>query len=489
VGEEAVSEVIGTLILVGIVVVGITLVSVLLLSNPTPTEVPVFDTIISNQSRTIYIYHKGGDPLWVGQYKILVDGVDRTALFVSDGAEPWSVGKTLNYTSPTMPRRVTIFLSQAGGGASVLATQDFLPAITVPQAELPWFSNYVNDHCDWAYRKSLTIDHTKVSGNQADFPVLISLTDSDLSTHAQANGNDILFTSSDGTTILPHEIESYTAGTGALIAWVKVPSISSASDTVVYMYYGNPSAPSQQDPTNVWDGNYKAVWHFDHDFVDSTINPNDGTNSGSTNVAARIADGQDFNTNNYVGVGSDATIANIFASGGTYSAWIYPNTIGGTSEGRIGDKAQSNACSGGCYGWAFHLNTNNVLRFRQGFSGATGGNWASPASSITLGAWQYVTVTYNSANIANVPSIYINGISQALTVTSSPAGAPATDAAKVMRIGNYAGGTGRTFDGIIDEVRVSKSIRTPEWIATEYNNQNSPSTFYSVGTVEEWWKC
>jgi hypothetical protein len=121
---EAVSEVIGTLLLVGVVVVGIALVGVLLLSNPTPSKVPVLDSIVTNLSKTIYISHKGGDPLWKGQYRILVDGVDRTGLFVSDGAEPWSVGKTLNYTSPTMPKQVVLVSNQSQGGSIVLFSTD-----------------------------------------------------------------------------------------------------------------------------------------------------------------------------------------------------------------------------------------------------------------------------------------------------------------------------------------------------------------------------
>ena len=61
---------------------------------------------------------------------------------------------------------------------------------------------------------------------------------------------------------LSHEIERYGSATGALVAWVKVPSLPSATDTVLFMYYSNGSATSQQDATNVWDSNYKAVWHL-----------------------------------------------------------------------------------------------------------------------------------------------------------------------------------------------------------------------------------
>ena len=39
------------------------------------------------------------------------------------------------------------------------------------------------------------------------------------------------------------------------------------------------------------------------------------------------------------------------------------------------------------------------------------------------------------------------------------------------------------FTGTIDEVRVSSTIRNADWILTEYNNQSSPSTFYTLGPL------
>ena len=144
--EPAISEVVGTLILVGVVMIGILLVSTLLLSNPAASKVPVFSCIISNKSNVIYIYHKGGDSLYKGQYAILVDGVDRTASFVNNGDEPWSVGETMSYTSPTMPQKVVIvFLGDGKGGTTVL-TGSVLSPVLSPPSHLPippsvdWFS-------------------------------------------------------------------------------------------------------------------------------------------------------------------------------------------------------------------------------------------------------------------------------------------------------------------------------------------------------------
>ncbi|MCH7774014.1 MAG: DUF2341 domain-containing protein, partial [Bacteroidetes bacterium] len=118
----------------------------------------------------------------------------------------------------------------------------------------------------WAYKKLITIDYTKVSATLTDFPVLVSVTDVDLKDSdnggpIQPDGDDILFLKTDGTK-LSHEIEKYDGSTGQLAAWVKIPSLSSSTDTEFYLYYGNSSCSSQQDAANVWDSNYKGVWHM-----------------------------------------------------------------------------------------------------------------------------------------------------------------------------------------------------------------------------------
>jgi len=130
----AVSEVVGTIILVGVVMVGMALVGILLLSNPTPSNVPVSHFIISNASNTVYIYHKGGDPLYTGQYQILVDGGDQTGNFtiMSPGTQPWGIGETLSNTTPNMPKHIVIVFNQSGRGGTVLAVADLIGAVTIP---------------------------------------------------------------------------------------------------------------------------------------------------------------------------------------------------------------------------------------------------------------------------------------------------------------------------------------------------------------------
>ena len=116
---------------------------------------------------------------------------------------------------------------------------------------------------DWQYRKKLTLDETMVEDNLVNFPVLISFTgDTDLAADARSDFYDVLFTASDGTTKLDHEIESYNSTNGDIVAWVKVPTLSTEVDTKIFMYYGNAGANDQQNASGVWSDGYRAVWHL-----------------------------------------------------------------------------------------------------------------------------------------------------------------------------------------------------------------------------------
>ncbi|GAI07252.1 unnamed protein product, partial [marine sediment metagenome] len=128
---------------------------------------------------------------------------------------------------------------------------------TPDDVKLATTSNWYDTN--WSYRKQISIDYTKVDADLTDFPVLISLaSDSGLVAHAQSDGDDILFTSSDGTK-LSHEIEEFDDSIGKLVAWVKVPTLSSSTDTDIYMYYGNSSASNQQNVTGTTKGSASSL--------------------------------------------------------------------------------------------------------------------------------------------------------------------------------------------------------------------------------------
>lgn len=158
---------------------------------------------------------------------------------------------------------------------------------------------------NWLYRQKITIDNTKVAGDLTDFPVAIQIDSAnDVFNKALASGNDILFTASNGTTKLKHELSVYDNATPLLIAFVKT-NLSGSNDTIIYMYYGYSKADDQSDKNNVWDTNFKGVWHLEEDpsggaecILDSTSNGYTGTPEGSMTsgdlITAKIGKGIDF---------------------------------------------------------------------------------------------------------------------------------------------------------------------------------------------------
>ena len=141
--------------------------------------------------------------------------------------------------------------------AALLLTSIFASMMAVK----PVFGTAEWWNTDWQFRKPITINYSKVAGDLINFPVLIDMVDDDLAAKAQIDGDDIAFADYYGNK-LDHEIEFYNGTNGKLIAWVRIPFLSSTEDTTIYMYYGNPEALNQENREGVWDSNYMMVHHF-----------------------------------------------------------------------------------------------------------------------------------------------------------------------------------------------------------------------------------
>ncbi|MFX1324089.1 MAG: DUF2341 domain-containing protein, partial [Promethearchaeota archaeon] len=352
--------------------------------------------------------------------------------------------------------------------------------------EYPLFStNHPDNAYDYNYYKEITIDHTKVSGSAdlIDFPVLISMFDSDLHNKPQIDGDDIAFAID--FEWLDHEIElfnqNYNGTHAQLAAWIRIPILSPSVDTVIRMYYGNPYIDSRENPEGVWNNNYEAVWHMNQDpsssdILDSTSNNNDLIATGFASDV-RFYDGKVGTAISVDGINDN--LRNFGINGPvndfTFQTWFkFDNTYSG----------------GGSDMHFFHGNsaTNNYPLMR--FSSSTGvvvnhievtsdndetctGNknsWAADTwfqfvysrSMSAVRAYQYVNGSLdaedNSGDNAN-PHLLWDRIS----ILSSSVG------------GNNWG------PGAISEFRILTVTLSSDWIATEYNNQFNPSSFYSVG--------
>jgi hypothetical protein len=329
---------------------------------------------------------------------------------------------------------------------------------------------------NWQYRKAITIDPANVDNDLTSFPLLIDITDTDLSSEAHFDGDDILFTGADGTAKLDHEIESYAAGN--LVAWVSVPLLSSTEDTQLYMYYGNSAATNQENAQAVWDSNYVMVQHLDETsgtHYDSTSNGNDGTafNLASQNTTGKIDGADEFDaTGDLIDVGIDASL-DVFGPAQDFSIflWVKRDTLqtaGFFSSGSSGSNGIFFGSASANEDDLKFMSINNTVQID------------STTDVIGDTEWHHVGVTADrDGNL----QFWVDGVpihAESIAGSSAENWNRADDTYKI--------GTDRSengpMDGIIDEVRVSDILRGSGWISTSYTNQQDPSGFAAVGNVQ-----
>src|SRR3989338_2660971 len=335
-----------------------------------------------------------------------------------------------------------------------------------------WYSE------SYGYRKKFTIDYRKVAGgsNLTNFPVLISHTDSDIRTTANggksASGSgEFVITSSDGKTVLPHEIESYSATTGEIIAWVNVTTLSATQDTSIYMYYGGPSAggATNQNKTGTWNSNYTNVYHFGNGV---TLNLNDSSSGGRTltNNGAAAGSGK-ISGAAVVGDSGDDMVTASYQLGSTSvtaEMWVKATTF--DQNGQLFFRTGATPAT---EGWESFFDAAGAGSFYWWGDGQSGMS-ALSITPLTRNAWNYIVTTISGTT----GSVSYNGNTVNIgTVAASG------DVSTTLKLGEYTNGS-YNFNGSIDEARVSNVVRTTGWIKTQYNNQSSPRTFYTIGGQE-----
>jgi hypothetical protein len=105
----------------------------------------------------------------------------------------------------------------------------------------------------WSYRRPVVIDNTNNPNTLTDYQVLVTVDTASLIQQGkmQVDCDDIRFTDSDGSTLLPYWIEGPINAANTKI-WVKVPSIPASGTKVIYLYYGNPTAQSESSITDTF---------------------------------------------------------------------------------------------------------------------------------------------------------------------------------------------------------------------------------------------
>lgn len=276
--------------------------------------------------------------------------------------------------------------------------------------------------------------------------------------------------------------------------------LSTSSNTDWYIYYGNPAATEPVESSiygknNVWDEDYVGVWHLNeksggsNSIKDSTSNLNHGTdvNIGDLNLGI---DGKTGFAPSFSGDGVNASHVEVphhsslaVNNGLTIQTWMRPTNFGQSIDSGVVGKARGTGVDYCCaYSYGIRLNPSNVLRFDTP-DGLTQ-QWLWGDSPVSNNTWTKVTITYDGSN----KRIYINNQQdKSIDATGSityPAGNDPLRFGRIYGDGS-AGDDDRRYQGMLDEIRISKIARSFTWIQTDYNNQNSPETFWTVGSQEQ----
>lgn len=330
-------------------------------------------------------------------------------------------------------------------------------------------------------RKRLTVAGAEVPSPLDRFPVLVRLTDIELGAAAHPSGHDIYFTDQGGAP-LPFERTNYDGATGELLAWVKMDLTGGDQD--FYLYYGDGELGDEATPAQVWDNEFAGVWHLNRSadgmYHDSTGAGNDATEAKGVNPAAgQIGDAVEIDPGDTSGivVGDVAVVDDI-----TISVWVDADSF---SDWRNIVVKRNFADHRTEYALDAEDSSNGDVRFYY----RPDGNWyiweAERPVLETDAGWQYLTVTHR---VGEAPNFYLDGSVAAVGVQTEGSGSPARvaypDIATVLGGGVSVPGNWN-WDGRLDEVRISATVRSEDWIATEYNNQRANSAFLSAGAEEE----
>lgn len=325
----------------------------------------------------------------------------------------------------------------------------------------------------WPYRELITINHSYFSGTVTDFPFLLEIADLNLFYFARDDGGDIMFKTLGGVKI-PHEIEyfngnDYNAEKGKLLVWLRLPTLSSATDTRFYMYYGSDVVQNQEDPTALWSG-YVGVWHLNSlNAEDSTLNNYDVTfEDGFSSVDSHIGKGLSTTGSSY----ALEYIRRYYNADYFLSTWVKFSSTGkrylmatrtGVNSGS--DYIRGPGFNNGFFGWFF-----TASDFRSSGVNVNDDNWHHVAVAADYGTWNC--------------TFYVDG------VVAGTGNCPFYTVTNNYSLGAstyhlfFGASVGDRYIGQADEMQMAFVMFNDDYVYNSYINQLNPRVMASVGGQE-----
>ncbi len=190
------------------------------------------------------------------------------------------------------------------------------------------------------------------------------------------------------------------------------------------------------------------------DVRDSTANNNDAVYFGSVPSAGRLGGSRYFDGDDYLDVGSHSSL--MITGAMTVEAWVKIDDPNADVFMRL---LSSKSGWDGPSGYELEYNPlNNTLTL------LTSGSEFGRADDVDLDtAWHHVAATIDGASTR----IYVDGVD----VTTDDLANPLIPGAQAVHLGAHGAG-GSHFHGRMDEVRISDTVRSADWIAAQYQSMS-----------------
>lgn len=314
----------------------------------------------------------------------------------------------------------------------------------------------------------VTVDHTKVPADLTGFPLYVNLAampDAWWKTvlaggwdiRCRINGKEV-----------PREVVFCNPPNKIGELWIKA-DLSSTNDTVIKISVDGVSpAYAATDPLGaqaVWSDGFVGVWHM-QDAQDSTQYANHGTATATTTTPGIISSALSFD-------GANPSKIEIPAADSLY---LTPNNQWQMSAwGKTPGQPNVVLRSAAARGYVISIPTNSsTATFNFGVPPAVDNQTITGTTNkFTANAWHQWVSGYDGTKLFLAVD---GGNYETKTPTAGTTLVFQKDKTFIGANATFGGGV----TGAIDEVRISNKARSQAWIATEYANQNSPATFYTV---------
>ncbi len=364
----------------------------------------------------------------------------------------------------------------------------------------------------YSWQRSITIGPSVTQNtDQTNFPYLVRLDSSNVGTDLKTvafggliqnvNGYDIgFFSNSSCTSALTWDLPagSYDGSVGTVFAYVKLPTLSHTTNTVIYVCYDDATISTYQSTaSSVYPSGTGVMYHMETNgtVVDSMGNIN-GTITGTLNpVAAQVGLGLETTSNGASGgtagsfITANTTMGGIFNGSNTlvyFSAWVNP-----TQNTDAAHSVYMGKTTNGATPW---------LRLMIGQDSSSGQISAVYSTDSAFSSYQYM-VSAGSLVSANT-WYYMSGFLDLTTPSNSrmwlnstqtnsgttPGGTPPTVLSAISsNVRLFAQDVNNGFTGRIDEFLISSALPSagsmPDWEFTRYHNTNTPLTYETVSSA------